>query len=47
MARFTQYALAASEEALADADWRPVSQKQREATVGLSSCFRNEWQILT
>lgn len=39
MARFTQFAMAATEEALEDAAWRPVSDEQREATVlSLRSC---------
>ena len=32
-AQFTQYALAAAEEALRDANWLPTSHEQREATV--------------
>ncbi|KAE8350482.1 thiolase-like protein [Aspergillus coremiiformis] len=32
MARFAQYALAASEEALEDAGWKPTSFEQREST---------------
>ncbi|KAE8376084.1 thiolase-like protein [Aspergillus bertholletiae] len=32
MARFAQYALAASEEALEDAGWKPTSLEQREST---------------
>ncbi|KAE8147211.1 thiolase-like protein [Aspergillus avenaceus] len=32
MARFAQYALAASEEALEDADWKPTSSEQKEMT---------------
>lgn len=33
MARFAQFAMAATEEALEDAAWRPTSDEQREATV--------------
>jgi 3-oxoacyl-(acyl-carrier-protein) synthase len=33
MALFAQYAVAATEEALEDADWKPTSHEQREATV--------------
>lgn len=33
MARFAQYAMAASEEALEDAGWKPTSFEEREATV--------------
>jgi 3-oxoacyl-(acyl-carrier-protein) synthase len=33
MARFAQYALAASEEALEDAGWKPTAFEDREATV--------------
>jgi 3-oxoacyl-[acyl-carrier-protein] synthase II len=33
MAQFAQYAMAATEEALQDADWKPESFEQREATV--------------
>lgn len=33
MALFTQYALAATEEALEDAGWKPTVSEQREATV--------------
>lgn len=35
MARFTQYALAATEEAVEEAGWKPAGFEQREATV----CF--------
>lgn len=35
MARFAQYAMAASEEALEDAGWKPTAFEQREATVRL------------
>jgi 3-oxoacyl-[acyl-carrier-protein] synthase II len=37
MARFAQFAMAATEEALEDAAWRPTSDEQREATVCSSS----------
>lgn len=33
MARFAQYAMVASEEALGDAGWVPEKEEQREATV--------------
>jgi 3-oxoacyl-(acyl-carrier-protein) synthase len=33
MARFAQYAMAASEEALEDAGWKPTVFEDREATV--------------
>ena len=33
MALFAQYAIAAAEEALGDARWRPTSQDERERTV--------------
>jgi 3-oxoacyl-(acyl-carrier-protein) synthase len=33
MARFAQYALAASEEALQDAGWMPSTFEQKESTV--------------
>jgi 3-oxoacyl-[acyl-carrier-protein] synthase II len=33
MAKFAQYAMAASEEALEDAGWKPTVFEQREATV--------------
>jgi 3-oxoacyl-(acyl-carrier-protein) synthase len=33
MAQFAQYAMAATEEALQDADWKPEPFEQREATV--------------
>jgi 3-oxoacyl-(acyl-carrier-protein) synthase len=36
MAQFSQYAMAATEEALEDAAWKPTSHEQREATVGFS-----------
>lgn len=36
MARFAQYAVAATEEALEDAGWKPTSYEQRQATVGLA-----------
>lgn len=44
MARFSQYAVAATEEALEDAGWKPTSYEQRQATVsfdypGLRLCM--------
>lgn len=33
MALFAQYAMAAAEEALEDAGWKPVDGEQRENTV--------------
>lgn len=33
MAKFAQYAMAATEEALQDAEWKPEPFEQREATV--------------
>jgi 3-oxoacyl-[acyl-carrier-protein] synthase II len=33
MARFAQYAMVASEEALRDAEWVPKSEEDLEATV--------------
>lgn len=41
MAQFAQYAMAATEEALQDADWKPEPFEQREATVCLFS--RRKW----
>jgi 3-oxoacyl-[acyl-carrier-protein] synthase II len=38
MARFAQYALAASEEALEDAGWKPTGQDELESTVSLPHC---------
>lgn len=35
MAKFAQYAMAATEEALQDANWKPKPFEQREVTVGL------------
>lgn len=37
MARFAQYAMVASEEALDDAGWAPKKEEDLEATVKLSS----------
>lgn len=37
MALFAQYAVAAAEEALEDAGWKPTSHEQREATVSRCS----------
>lgn len=33
MAKFAQYAIAAAEEALEDAEWKPTAPEQREETV--------------
>lgn len=33
MAKFAQYAMAATEEALQDANWKPEPFEQREVTV--------------
>jgi 3-oxoacyl-(acyl-carrier-protein) synthase len=38
MAKFAQYAMAATEEALQDAEWKPESFEQREATVCVRIC---------
>jgi 3-oxoacyl-(acyl-carrier-protein) synthase len=38
MAQFAQYAMAATEEALQDADWKPEPFEQREATVCVGLC---------
>lgn len=38
MAKFAQYAMAATEEALQDADWKPKLFEQREATVCVGIC---------
>lgn len=35
MAMFAQYAMAAAEEALEDAGWKPTAFEQREATVSI------------
>lgn len=35
MSKFAQYAIAATEEALEDAGWKPTREEEREATVGL------------
>lgn len=39
MARFAQYAMAASEEALEDSGWKPTDFEQREATVCIVGAF--------
>lgn len=39
MAKFAQYAMVASEEALKDAQWAPSQEEDLEATVG-RSCRR-------
>lgn len=36
MAKFAQYAMVASEEALKDAGWAPMREEDLEATVGRS-----------
>lgn len=38
MAMFAQYAMAATEEALQDADWKPELFEQKEATVCVGIC---------
>lgn len=40
MALFAQYAMAATEEALEDAGWKPTKFEQREATV------RSFWRMI-
>lgn len=40
MAKFTQYAIAASQEALEDAGWEPQSEEDRHATVREASARR-------
>lgn len=39
MARFAQYAMAASEEALEDSGWKPTDFEQQEATVCIVDAF--------
>lgn len=39
MALFAQYAMAASEEALKDAEWQPKSDQDLEATVCAQKLF--------
>lgn len=39
MAKFAHYAMAASEEALEDAGWKPTSNEDLEATVGISKDY--------
>lgn len=46
MAKFAQYAMAATEEALQDAEWKPEPFEQREATVCVEICT-NLTAILT
>lgn len=41
MALFAQYAMAAAEEALEDAGWKPTPFEQREATVWI--VFLDDW----
>lgn len=36
MARFTQYAVAATQEALDDAGWTAISDEQKENTASMS-----------
>lgn len=38
MATFAQYAMAATEEALQDAEWKPEPFEHREATVCVGIC---------
>lgn len=38
MARFAQYALVASQEALEDAGWMPATFEQKETTVCAAFC---------
>lgn len=40
MARFAQYAMAASEEALEDSGWKPTEFEKREATVCIVAAYR-------
>jgi len=39
MAKFAQYAMAAAEEALEDAGWKPTTCEEKEATVKT----KNDW----
>ena len=39
MAKFAQYAMAAAEEALDDAGWKPTTCEEKEATVKT----KNDW----
>ncbi len=42
MARFTQYAMAASHEALEDAEWTPQSDQDKQATVSTVTCEKGQ-----
>lgn len=46
MARFAQYALAASEEALEDAGWKPTSFEHRESTVDVCETLCNSTMLM-
>jgi 3-oxoacyl-(acyl-carrier-protein) synthase len=41
MARFAQYAMVASEEALNDAGWAPKSEEDLQSTVRVPVCTAN------
>lgn len=41
MGTFTQYAIAAARQALADADWQPASDEAKERTVSKQAVPRN------
>jgi 3-oxoacyl-(acyl-carrier-protein) synthase len=41
MARFAQYAMVASEEALNDAGWSPKSEEDLQSTVRVPVCTAN------
>ena len=43
MATFSQYALAATAEALSDAAWAPEDDEGRDVTVSLQSRICNKW----
>lgn len=46
-ATFTQYAVAATEEALEDAGWKPNNYQQKEATVRQTRLSHELYVVLT
>lgn len=42
-AKFTKYGLAAAEEALTDAKWKPTEEEDLQATVGPESLTVHLW----
>lgn len=45
MAKFSHYAIAAARQAIADADWKPETDVDKQRTVRIGQVFKNTWLL--